>query len=182
MSFVRPEIAEGLSRWREVIAAGAITALGLWFALQPGYVLPALGLALIVPGLGWGAVAIRRQRFHQTGEAPGVVRVTEAQVAYMGPRIGGFIGLPDLAEIRLLTYGGRRVWKLRGTTGEALHIPVEAEGADALFDAFAGLPGIDMAALIAALGSEVPSDSKVVALNSADRLIWARKGTGIVNR
>jgi hypothetical protein len=182
MSFVRPEVAEGLHRWREAIAAGGVVALGLWFALQLGYVLPALGLLLIVVGLGWGAVAIRRLRFHQAGEAPGIVRVTEAQVAYMGPRIGGFVGLPDLTEIRLLSYRGRRVWKLRATTGEALHIPVEADGADALFDAFAGLPGMDMAALVAALGTEVPSDSKVIALNSADRLIWSRKGSGIVSR
>jgi hypothetical protein len=182
MSFLRPEVAEGLTRWREVIAAGAVTALGLWFVLQPGYVLPALGLVLILVGLGWGSVALRRLRFRQSGEAPGIVRVTEAQIAYMGPRIGGFIGLPDLSEVRLLAYRGRRVWKLRATTGEALHIPVEADGADALFDAFAGLPGMDMAALVAALGTEAPTDSKVVALNSADRLIWARKGAGIVNR
>jgi hypothetical protein len=182
MSFIRPEVAEALTRWREVIAAGGVVALGLWFALQLGYVLPALGLLLIVVGLGWGAVAFRRLRFHQAGEAPGIVRVTEAQVAYMGPRIGGFVGLPDLTEIRLLSYRGRRVWKLRAATGEALHIPVEADGADALFDAFAGLPGMDMAALVAALGTEAPSDSKVIALNSADRLIWSRKGSGIVSR
>jgi hypothetical protein len=182
MSFLRPEVVEGLTRWREVIAAGAVTALGLWFALQPGYVLPALGVVLILVGLGWGSVALRRLRFRQVGEAPGIVRVTEAQVAYMGPRIGGFIGLPDLTEIRLLSYRGRRVWKLRAANGEALHIPVEAEGADALFDAFAGLPGIDTAALVAALGTEAPSDSKVIALNSADRLIWSRKGAGIVSR
>ncbi len=182
MSFVRPEIAEGLTRWREMIAAGAMVALGLWFALQLGYVLPALGLILIAVGLGWGAIALRRLRFHQTGDAPGIVRVTEAQVAYMGPRIGGFVGLPDLAEIRLLSYRGRRVWKLRATSGEALHIPVEADGADALFDAFAGLPGMDTAALVAALGTEAPTDSKVVALDGADRLIWARKGAGIVSR
>jgi hypothetical protein len=108
--------------------------------------------------------------------------VTEAEIAYLGPRIGGFVGLPDLTEVRLLTHRGRRVWKLRAGSGEALHIPVEAAGADALYDAFAGLPGMDMAALLAALGTEVPADSKVVALNSADRLIWARRGSGIVSR
>ena len=108
--------------------------------------------------------------------------MTEAQVAYLGPRIGGFIGLPDLVELRLLSYRGRRVWKLRAASGEALHIPVEADGADALFDAFAGLPGMDMGALVAALGTEAPTASKVIALNSADRLIWSRKGSGIVSR
>jgi hypothetical protein len=182
MSFVRPEITAGLVRWREVLATGGVVALGLWLASQPGYVLPALGVILIVTGLGWGAVAMRRLRFHQSGEAPGIIRVTEAQIAYMGPRIGGYIGLPDLTEVHLLSYRGRRVWKLRAAAGEALHIPVEADGADALFDAFSGLPGMDMGALVAALGTEAPSDSKVVALDGADRLIWSRKGSGIVSR
>jgi hypothetical protein len=182
MSFVRPEIAAALARWREVIAAGGTVALGLWLAAQPGFILPTLGLILIALGLGWAALALRRLRFRQGGEAPGIVRVTEAQIAYLGPRIGGFVGLPDLVEIRLLTLRGRRVWKLRAATGEALHIPVEADGAEALFDAFAGLPGLDMGALLAALGTEAPSDSKVVALNAADRLVWARKGAGIVSR
>jgi hypothetical protein len=182
MSFLRPEVAKGLTRWREVIAAGAVAALGLWFALQLGYVLPALGLVLILVGLGWGAVALRSLRFQQSGEAPGVVRVTEAQIAYLGPRVGGFVGLPELTEVRLLSYRGRRVWKLRAAQGEALHIPVEAEGADALFDAFAGLPGMDTAALVAALGTGAPGNSTVVVLDGADRLIWARQGAGIVSR
>jgi hypothetical protein len=182
MSFLRPDITEALARWREVIAAGSVAALGIWFATRPGYVLPALGLVLIALGLGWGAVAFRRLRFRQDGEAPGIVRVTEGQIAYLGPRVGGFVGLPDLAELRLLSHRGRRVWTLRAATGEALHVPVEAEGAEALFDAFAGLPGMDMGALVAALGSEAPSGGKAVAPNGSDRLIWTRKGAGIVTR
>lgn len=182
MSFIRPEILEGLRKGREVIAAGVVAALGLWIATAGGYLPVLAGLGLAAVGAVWAVTALRRLRFHQDGEAPGVVRVTEAQVAYMGPRVGGFVGLPDLIEIRLLTYRGRRVWKLRAAMGEALHIPVEAQGADALFDAFAGLPGMDTAALVAALGSEGPSDSKVIALDRADRLIWSRKGEGIVGR
>lgn len=182
MSFVRPELKEHFVRWREVIAAAAVAAAGLWFLGRPGFALPAIGMILTFLGLGWGAVSVRRLRFRQDGDAPGIVRVTEAQIAYLGPRIGGFIGLPDLTELRLLTYRGRRVWKLRAASGEALHIPVEADGADALFDAFAGLPGLDMSALVAALGTTAPGDGTVVALDGADRLIWARKGSGIVSR
>ncbi len=182
MSFVRPELVEAAHRWREVIAAGATLAAGLWCLSRPGFALPAIGLVLIIVGLGWAALALRRLRFRQDGEAPGIVRVTEAQIAYLGPRVGGFIGLPDLSELRLLSYRGRRVWKLRSASGEALHIPVEAQGAEALFDAFAALPGMDTAALVAALGTDAPTDTKVVALDRADRVIWTRKGTGIVSR
>lgn len=182
MSFIRPEIAAALTTHRETIAAGLVAALGLWFLVLGGFVMPILGLILFVLGLAWGLQAWRRNRFAQEGEAPGIVRVTEAQIAYLGPRIGGFVGLPDLAEIRLLTLRGRRIWKLRPLDGGPLHIPVEAQGADALFDAFASLPGMDTAALVAALSAEGTTESKVVALNAVDRLIWARTGVGVVVR
>lgn len=183
MSFIRREVAEGLHRLREVLAAAVIVALGGWVALRGGYFFLLLGMILLGLGLGWAVLGWRRLRFAQAGEAPGIVRVTEAQIAYLGPRTGGFIGLPELAEIRLLTMRGRRVWKLRQSNGEALHIPVESQGAEALFDAFATLPGMDTAALVAALSPDAaPSDSRVIALSEVDRLIWSRKGAGVVVR
>jgi hypothetical protein len=181
MSFIRPELTAEAWRLREVIAGAALAAFGAWTAVQGGYFLTPLGLALLALGAGWALTSWRRLRFQQDGEAPGIVRVTEAQIAYFGPRVGGFIGLPELAEIRLLTLRGRRIWKLKQGDGQLLHIPVEADGAEALYDAFAALPGIDTAALVAALGSEAPaSGRRVIALNEIDRLIWTRKGAGIV--
>jgi len=183
MSFIRPELLATAHRWREVIGGAGIAALGAWTATRGGYLLTPLGLALLALGAGWALTALRRLRFQQDGEAPGIVRVTEAQIAYFGPRVGGFIGLPELSEIRLLTLRGRRIWKLKQGDGQLLHIPVESDGAETLFDAFATLPGIDMAALVAALGSETPaSDSRVIALGEVDRLIWSRKGAGVVVR
>jgi hypothetical protein len=183
MSLIRPELQETAHRWREVIAAAVVAAVGAWSAMQGGYLLTPLGLALVALGAGWALNAWRRLRFQQDGDAPGIVRVTEAEIAYFGPRIGGFIGLPDLSEIRLLTLRGRRIWKLKQGDGQLLHIPVEADGAEALFDAFATLPGIDMAALVSALGSDAaPSDSRVIMLAEVDRLLWTRKGAGVVVR
>jgi hypothetical protein len=183
MSFIRPELTDAAWRWREVIAGAVLAALGLWATTGGGYLVTPLGLALVALGLGWTLTAWRRLRFQQDGEAPGIVRVTEGQVAYFGPRVGGFVGLPDLSEIRLLTLRGRRIWKLKQGDGHLLHIPVESDGAEALFDAFATLPGIDMAALVAALGTDAPaSDSRVIALAEVDRLIWARQGAGVVVR
>lgn len=181
MSFLRPELSAAAWRLREVLAGAAVAAFGLWTATRGGYLLTPIGLMLLALGLGWALTSWRRLRFRQDGEAPGLVRVTEAQIAYFGPRVGGFVGLPDLSEIRLLTLRGRRIWKLKQGDGQLLHIPVEADGAAALFDAFAALPGIDTAALVAALGTDnAPSDSRVIALAEADRLIWARKAAGIV--
>jgi hypothetical protein len=181
MSFIRPELADKVWRLREVIAGGALGGFGARIAVEGGWFLPPLGLALLALGAAWALTAWRRLRFQQDGEAPGIVRVTEGQVAYYGPRVGGFVGLPDLAEIRLLTLRGRRIWRLKQGDGQLLHIPVEADGSEALFDAFAALPGMDSAALVAALGADAPaSDSRVVALAKVDRLIWSRKGAGVV--
>ena len=182
MSLIRPELLAAAHRGREVIVAAVVTGFGAWVGSYGGYLLLPLGLVIAALGFSWLVVSLRRMRFRQAGEAPGIVRVTEAQIAYMGPRVGGFVGLPDLAEVRLMTLRGRRAWKLRQGDGQQLYIPVEADGAEALFDAFASLPGMDTAALVAALGSEVPSDSKVVALDGVDRLIWSRKGAGVVVR
>jgi hypothetical protein len=46
--------------------------------------------------------------------------------------------LDELVEIRLLAMRGRRMWRLKQTDGQALLIPVDAEGAEKLFDVFAG--------------------------------------------
>lgn len=181
MSLIRPELLAATRRNAELLAALALSAFGAWTATRGGYLLTPLGLALLALGGAWALTAWRRRRFQQDGDAPGIVRVTEAQIAYYGPRVGGFVGLPDLSEIRLLTLRGRRIWKLKQGDGQLLHIPVEADGAEALFDAFAALPGIDMAALVAALGSDAPaSDARVIALAEVDRLLWTRKGAGIV--
>jgi hypothetical protein len=182
LSFVRPEILDALRPWKEVIGALCLAAFGLWVMLWGGYAFLLLGLAPFAAGVGWAVLALRRLRFAQTGEAPGIVRVSEGQVSYLGPRVGGFVGLPDLTEIHLLTLRGRRIWQLRQALGDTLHIPVEAAGAEALFDAFATLPGIDMTAVLAALGAEDVSQSRVVALNAVDRVVWTRTGSGIVQR
>ena len=119
-----------------------------------------LGGGIGALGLAWAILAYRRMRFAQDIAAPGVVEVDEAQVGYLGPQGGGYVSIADLQEIRLLSLRGRRVWRLKQLDGQALLIPVDAEGADRLFDAFASLPEIDTAALVAALNpAAVPASS-----------------------
>lgn len=179
MSLVRPEISAGLRRYREVILGAALAALGLWVALQGGYLLVPVGLAMVGLGAAWAVLALRRLRFAQGPDGPGVVELDEGQVGYLGPGSGGFVSLVDLVELRLLRLRGRLVWRLKQADGQALLIPVDAAGAEALFDAFASLPGMDTAALVAALQAEPETGGRVVALASENRLIWARLGRGI---
>lgn len=182
MSFVRPEVLQGFVRAREVIFGGVVAAAGIWSIWMGGYFFVPMGVAVLALGIGWSVLALRRMRFGQAGEAPGVVEVDEAQIAYFGPRVGGTIGLPDLVEIRLLTVRGRRIWRLRQADGQSLLIPVEAAGAERLFDAFTALPGMDSAVLIAALQARGPASGRAIAVDGDTRLIWQRTARGVVVR
>lgn len=182
MSFIRREVLHGLIRLREVILGGVIGAVGLRLAWLGGYFFGPLGLAVLALGIGWAMLAWRRIRFAQAGDAPGMVEVNEGEIAYFGPRLGGTVGVPDLAEIRILSLRGRRVWRLKQGDGQVILIPVEAAGADQLFDAFAALPGMDTAVLVAALAPQGAGTGNVLALDGIDRLIWQRRGAGVVVR
>jgi hypothetical protein len=148
---IRAEVSDAIWRWREVIAAGVLGALGLWLIWLGGFLLGPLGALVLVLAAFWGVTAWRRMRFAQEVAAPGVVEVDEGQVGYLGPSFGGYVALPDLVEVRLVTMYGRRLWRLKQADGQALLIPVDASGAERLFDAFGSLPGMDMAALLTAL-------------------------------
>jgi len=148
---IRPELAAALHRWREPLIAAGVALAGVWVATRGGWLLGPLGLLVAALGAGLGLSALRRVRFARDVSAPGVVEVDEAQVAYLGPATGGFVSLPELAEIRLIAVQGQRHWRLKQTDGQALIIPVDAAGAGALYDAFAALPGIDMGRFLAAM-------------------------------
>ena len=154
MSFVRPELLRGLRRWREVIGAGAVMAAGLWLVSRGGWLPGATGGAAALAGAGLGLSALRRLRFAPTSRGPGLVEVDEGQVAWYGPGIGGFVSLAELEELGLLTVSGQRVWRLRQMGGQMLLVPVNADGADRLYDALTALPGIAGARLLAALEAD----------------------------
>ncbi|MBC2834191.1 hypothetical protein [Paragemmobacter straminiformis] len=178
---IRPEVLQALNRWREVIASGGVALAGLWIAWQGGYVLLPFGLCVIALAAALALQALRRLRFAQAPATPGVVEVDEAQIAYLSPDGGGFVGLPDLVEIRLLTLRGKRFWRLRQADGQALLVPVDAMGADQLFDAFAALPNMDSAALLAALETKA-SGNALPALDGMSHPVWHRPGAGLARR
>ena len=56
--FFRPEVRALFWRWREVLAAAALAALGLWWALTAAGMTFWLAALVIVIGLGWGGIAL----------------------------------------------------------------------------------------------------------------------------
>ena len=194
---IRPDLIAALRRAQGVIWALGIAAAGAWLAWLGGYLLVPLGLAVICLGAALGVMAWRRMRFAQDTLAPGLVEVDEGQIGYLGPTIGGYVSLPELAELRLITMRGRRLWRLKQTDGQTILIPIDAAGADQLFDVFASLPGMDTGALVAALGQTMagqtmagrtaagPSGQTLPVLAAQGpemQMIWRRRGAAEVAR
>ena len=173
---IRPELSAALVRYREALGAGLVVLAGLWLMALGGYVLVPLGLIVAAIGAVLTLTALRRARFAQKVTAPGIVEVDERQISYLAPELGGFVSLDELVEIRLLAIKGRRMWRLKQVDGQALLIPVDAQGAETLFDVFASLPGMDSAALVVAL-QPAPAQSANLALAAETRVIW-RKHSG----
>lgn len=167
---IRPELRAWAARWSEALVATAILLAGLWLALRGGWFFAALGGLVLLVGLSLLLGAIRRLPFRRRIDAPGVVEVDEGAIRYYGAAVlGGEIALRDLVEIRLLRLKGRGHWRLRSASGEALLVPVDAAGAEALAHAFTALPGLDMGTVSAALAHVADQPDAV-------RTVWRRPG------
>ena len=156
--FLRPEVARWLSRWAESMAAGGLALLGayaLWRGIHRyNLILDLIGLVLLLIGAAVFWASFQRTRFARTTKGPGLVEVTERQISYLTPEGGGAIELDELTRLELRsTISDGRSWVLKQRAGLTLFIPVEATGAERLFDAFAALPGIDGARLVAAVNA-----------------------------
>lgn len=161
---IRPEALARLRDWREALIGLGLIAAGVWLMLRPGFILPGLGAVVAFTGLALGLVGLRRLRFRAGGEGPGVVQVIEGQISYFGPHGGGFMALDEITRLWLSADGTD--WLLRAQDGRHLSIPRAARGAEALFDTFTALEGLDIAQLLRRIEA-APSLS--------DQLIWQRK-------
>ncbi len=154
---IRPEAKDQLMRWREALTGGALLLLGLWWLAGPGQLLTIPAIVMIIAGLALIRIGFQRARFRSAGAGPGSVRVDEGQVAYFGPLTGGVIALGELQALSLDRRQHPAHWRLKQPGQNELMIPVNAEGAEALFDAFATLPGLKTARMLDALNGRAES-------------------------
>ncbi len=154
MSFIRPEARAQLWRIREILAAAAVFLLGIYWILGPQGLLGWIGWLLIAASLALAFVGFRRLQFRQSGRGPGIVQVDEGQIAYFGPLTGGAVAMSELDRLILDPTHRPAHWILEQPGSSPLHIPVNADGADALFDAFGALPGINTGRMLAELNGK----------------------------
>lgn len=159
MSFIRPQARAALWRWRETLAGAAIAALGSYWLTGFG-LLQVLGGALVVLGAVFAFAGWQRARFRSLRGGPGVVQVDEGRVTYFGPLNGGSVDLRDLSLVSLDPTSEPTAWLLRQGGAADLQIPINAAGAEQLFDAFSTLPGIRTEYMLNQLNK--PADHPVV--------------------
>ena len=111
----------------------------------------AVGALLIIAG-------IQRGRFRTGSGGPGVVQIVEGRIAYFGPLTGGTAELGQLSRLVLDPSGKPPHWLLHQPGQLPLAIPLTAEGADALFDAFATLPGLQTERMLAEMRRDMHAD------------------------
>ncbi|WP_299546712.1 hypothetical protein [uncultured Tateyamaria sp.] len=149
--FFRPEAKAVLWRWREVLAGIALAILALWWLAQARGVLGYIAPVMLVGAGALIMVGLQRGRFRGAGGGLGTVQVDEGEVTYFGPLSGGSV---SMREVQRLTLDGAQTpahWRLDQPHHPPLMIPVDADGADALFDAFAALPGLKTERMLAQL-------------------------------
>jgi hypothetical protein len=154
MGFFRPEARAALWRWREVIAGVLIALFGLWLVSGPGFLLAVPGYAFLAGGAVLAWLGIQRGRFRGSDGGAGAVQVDEGQITYFGPLTGGSVALREMESLTLEGNMFPAHWRLTQNGQAPLLIPVNAAGADALFDAFATLPGLRTERMLNTLSAE----------------------------
>jgi hypothetical protein len=144
MSFIRPEVWNGIWRWREALFGFFLAACGMVWAVGEQGVLAAVGTSLAIVGGLIIFAGIQRTRFRVGTGGPGVVQVHERLVTYYGygPFDGGSVSIDALEVVKLDPTTKPASWMLQEVGGQPLYIPTNAENAEELFDAFATLEGI----------------------------------------
>ncbi len=160
MSFIRPEVQETLFRFRETIVGTVLVALGIYWTFAGIGLLKYLGVALILAATLLVIAGLQRAKFRVGRGGAGVVQVTEHQISYYGPLTGGAVSIDAMTQLELDPRQKPAHWVLRQAGQDPLHIPITAEGADALFDAFGALPKINTTNMLAQLKNQ--SDQPVV--------------------
>jgi hypothetical protein len=157
VSFIRPEAAKALRRWREVLAGLVVGLIGIWLITNRFGALYLIGWGLAVGGFSMLAAGIRHARFPAGTGGTGIVELDERQLTYFSADTGGAVSLDDLLKVAIRTsndgpFASDMFWEWTDATGQTLSIPGNAEGSDQIYDALSALSGVDYDAIMRASG------------------------------
>ncbi|KAA2314580.1 hypothetical protein DL237_07435 [Pseudooceanicola sediminis] len=166
---VRPQARRAITRWREALLGALVAAVGLWWMLISYGLVFWISAVILIAGLAMTIAGVQRGRFRTLAGGPGVVRIDEGQIGYFGPFTGGAVALSEITCLTLDPTVTPPLWKLSQIGQPDVLIPLNAEGADGLFDVFAALPGISTSKLVAQVQRAVSGQQP------APVVIWQRR-------
>nr|WP_319248409.1 hypothetical protein [uncultured Celeribacter sp.] len=141
---MRPEVKAALWRWREVIVAlGVVALMGWWLSASFG-VMRWIALAFLLLAVIFAVAAVQRARFASGRGGFGSVEVDEGVVSYFTPYTGGQVDIAALTSVVLVPAAkGDAHWQLDAPGQAPLVVPLNAFGAEKLFDVFVSLEGLE---------------------------------------
>ena len=139
---------------KTIAVAAFVLILGLSWISGPGGLLAWIGWFLIVVSAALAVIGIQRARFRTGVGGQGVVTIDEGQITYLGPLDGGIVASREIERLALDPTSDPAHWVLDQPGQPALHIPVNAEGAEALFDVFSNLPGLKTEQMLSELNGK----------------------------
>jgi len=149
MEFIRPEIRQFIWRYSDALVGVVVSIFGVGWALSSVGFMVTLGYAVSIAGALLIFAGIQRGRFKADPNGAGVVSIDEGQVTYFGPFDGGSVHVDDLMQVDIdHSEQGEGAWLLLADGAEPLRIPMNAIGADALFDVFNSLDGMRTSQLL----------------------------------
>ena len=156
---IRPEARAQIARWRDALIGACVLLLGLYWAFfTGGGLLHWIGYAVALVGIALTYMGVQRGRFSAGQGGPGIVTVVEGRIGYFGPHGGGIADVGAMTRLILDPRSDPPHWILHRPGEPPLAIPLTAEGADGLFDAFATLPGLNTEAMLSRMhaGGDAP--------------------------
>ncbi len=130
-------------RYSDALIGIAISVLGVGWALSSVGFMVTLGYAVTIAGALLIFAGIQRGRFKSDPMGTGIVAIDEGQVTYFGPFDGGSVHVDDLIQVDIdRSQPNEPAWLLLAEGADPLRIPMNASGADVLFDVFNGLDGM----------------------------------------
>ncbi|ALI55294.1 hypothetical protein [Celeribacter marinus] len=158
---MRPEVRALIWQWREVLIALLVVALMAWWAASSFGVVRWVALVVTIAALFLAFAAVQRARFGRTEGGIGAVEFDEGVVSYFTATTGGQIEIAAMTSVMLLpAVRGPAHWQLDAPAQAPLLIPLDAFGAEKLFDVFVTLNGIETEKMLRQIKSA--PDSPVV--------------------
>jgi len=152
MNFIRQELRYAIWRYRDALIGIAVLLLGVYWVVNGFGFISILGMSVAVVGALLALAGIQRGRFRSGLGGAGVVQVDEGEVTYFGPFYGGSVVIENIVKVELdPTNRLAPVWVLYDRVAGRIRVPTNAEGAEALFDVFANLDGIETERMLAEL-------------------------------